>query len=229
MRMTDHFRKIETPLLTLLLAIGMTGSAQAERDDTSYSDRGFYVGVGGLYTHNLFEDEIDDALEDGVGTDADVAVDDSWGVNARVGYRAASWFAVEAHYEYVDGFDVRGSIEGLFANEKMFSLSGHTLTANTRFIVPVWRTQPYFLLGAGLSLYESEVSSIAQPVIGLGGNESGFAARAGGGMDFYLTSNVVLNTEASVLVTTQDFSRPDVDHIDELWYLSVGAGLRYQF
>ena len=108
-------------------------------------------------------------------------------------------------------------------------MEGHSITANSRWIAPVWKTQPYLLVGAGYSVYETEVQSIAKPLIGNGGSEHGFAGRLGGGLDVYLTKNVVLNTEATVLVATQDFDTRDSDNIDALWYVSIGAGLRYQF
>jgi len=213
----------------LLLAPAL---AQADEDLESFSEPGFYVGVSGLYTHNFFDAQIDNALEDFLNSKVDVSIDDSWGINARIGYRAASWFAIEAQYEFVDEFDVKAKAPDLpipIPRQKIFSIKGHTITANTRFIVPLWRTQPYVLLGAGYSMYESDVTAVAKPLIGSGGKERGFAGRAGGGVDFYLTPHLVVNAEATALLTTQDFSRPDVGSIDELWYVTASGGIRYQF
>ncbi len=54
-------------------------------------------------------------------------------------------------------------------------------------------------------------------------------ACTGGGFDVYLANNLVLNAEATVLLTTGDFNTPAADDLDDLYYLSVGVGLRYQF
>lgn len=215
---------------TVFATVFLSSHATADDAEDPYDAPGFYVGASGLYTHNFFDAQVSDAIEDEFGGDVDVAIEDSWGVNARLGYRVASWFAIEAQYEYVNEFDVEAKIEGLgIPKQKIFTIEGHTLTGNARFIVPVWRVQPYMLVGAGYSLYESDVESEAKPFIGNGGKQDGFAGRAGGGLDFYLTPHIVLNAEVTGLVTTQDFSKPDAGQIDELWYISAGGGLRYQF
>jgi opacity protein-like surface antigen len=217
------------PLLAGFATLMIALPAIAGGDE--FDQPGFYVGISGIYTHNFFDGQVDKALEDAIGQDVDVAIDDSWGVNARVGYRAASWFAIEAQYEYIDQFDVKAKIKGLIPNQKIFSLEGHTITANTRWILPIWRTQPYLLLGAGYSLYESDVVSnpVVKQLLGSGGSEGGFAGRLGGGLDLYLTEHLVANVEGTALLTTQDFGKRDTGNIDDLWYFGLGAGLRYQF
>lgn len=216
--------------MLLAAAVLLSFLAPATTQAGDFSDSGFYVGVSGVYTHNFFDEHVDQAISDAVGGDVDVSIDDSAGLNARVGYRALSWFAIEAQYEWVKDFDVKAKIDALaLSKQRIFSIEGHTITANTRFIVPIWRTQPYVLLGAGYALYDSDVRSIVKPIIGSGGKERGFAGRLGGGLDLYVTEHIVLNTEATALLTTQDFSTPDTGNIDDLWYMSLSAGLRYQF
>jgi opacity protein-like surface antigen len=217
--------------LTLLL-VAAPAQTRASDDDTSFSDPGFYVGVSGVYTHNFFDAQVDDAISDLFApAKVDASIDDSWGINARVGYRAASWFAVEAQYEYIDAFDVKAKVGAPVSlpNTTFFSIEGHAFTGNARLILPIWRVQPYLLFGAGYALYESDVKSFAKPLLGNGGKESGFAGRAGGGIDFYLTEHIVANAEVTALVTTQDFGSPDTGDIDDLYYVSIGGGLRYQF
>ena len=55
------------------------------------------------------------------------------------------------------------------------------------------------------------------------GEDSGveLAVRAGGGIDFYATSEVVVSLETTYVIPFGRFS-----HLD---YLSLGLGLRYQF
>ena len=215
--------------------------AHADDDDEEdFGNTGLYIGFSGVFTHNFFDAQVDDALESFLDEKVDVAIDDSWGLNGRIGYKAASWFAVEVQYEYIDDFSVKARVPsgmimgipvaGVDQNQKLFTIEGHTLTGNVRFIAPIWRTQPYVLLGAGYSLYESDVTQLGRRITDdSGGKQGGFAGRAGGGIDLYITENIVANSEVSVLFTTQDFGKRDTGNIDDLWYVSIGGGLRYQF
>ena len=222
-------------LLFLLVSFLASGSASAEQE--SFARTGAYFGLSGIYTHNFFDGQIDDAFSDLVGGSVDVDIDDSSGLNARLGYRAASFIAFELQYEWVDNFEtkVTSPLPLLSGESATIDITGHSLTANMKLIIPTWRIQPYFLVGAGYSLYESDTSFT--PVFTLipgidqidGGKESGFAARGGAGIDWYITRHIVLNTEVTALVTTQDFKKPDTGSIDNLYYLSIGAGLQYRF
>ena len=217
--------------LTVAISLALLAPFSAAAED-DFERPGVYFGLSGIYTHNFFDDQIDDVLSDLVGTSVNVTIDDSAGLNARLGYRAASWFAAELQYEWVDAFDVKAKATG-FPSRRVFDIEGHTLTLNTKWIAPIGRTQPYLLLGAGYSRYESNVNSSIGSIGSLlpddGGKEGGFAGRVGTGIDLYVTSHIVVNAEVSALFTTQDFSKPDQGSIDELWYLSAGAGLQYRF
>jgi opacity protein-like surface antigen len=234
------FGRVALLLAAALLLFALPVQADDKDDDEGFGNTGPYIGFSGVYTHNFFDAQVDDALEQFLGEKVDVAIDDSWGLNARLGYRLTSWFAIEAQYEYIDDFDVKARVPsgqinnipvpGIDKNQKLFTVEGHTLTGNMRFIAPLWRTQPYVLLGAGYSLYESDVTQVGRLLINDGGGkQSGFAGRAGGGIDLYITKNIIANSEVSVLFTTQDFSNRDTGNIDDLWYVSIGAGLKYQF
>ncbi len=214
-------------LLALLLALPCLASAVEE--DDPFDRPGFYVGISGAFTHNFFDDQIDDAFEDLVGASVDVDIDDSFGINARVGYRAASFIAFEVQYEWIDNFETEVSSSAFQGTTATIDITGHSFTLNTKLIVPSWRIQPYLLLGAGYALYDADSNSVASIVGVDGGDEGGFAARVGGGIDWYLTRNLVFSSEVTALVTTQDFSKPDTGDIDNLYYLSMSAGLQWRF
>jgi opacity protein-like surface antigen len=222
--------------VSLLFLLGLflaPGSASAKSE--SFARTGVYLGLSGVYTNNFFDDQIDDAFSDLIGGSVDVDIDDSRGLNARVGYRAASFIAFELQYEWIDNFETEITAPSLPGQKAKIDITGHSLTLNAKLIIPTWRIQPYFLLGAGYSLYESDTSFSpgfsAIPGIGQvdGGKESGFAARGGAGIDWYITRHIVVNTEVTALITTQDFSAPDTGSIDNLYYLSMGVGLQYRF
>lgn len=200
----------------------------AAGDDEDWNRSGFYIGLSGVYTNNLFDDQVDDAVQDAfpaVGP-IDVDIDDSFGLNARVGYRVASWVAFELQYEWIDEFEMKASATGV--PDLKVDISGHSLTANAKLIAPIWRTQPYVLLGAGYALYDADVNSFYDPFLD-GGKQSGFAGRLGGGVDWVITENILINTEATVLLTTQDFDDSAAGRLDDLFYVSLGVGLQYRF
>lgn len=223
--------------LFLLPAIAWAGE---DEDHDPFDRPGPYVTVAGSYTYNFFDQQIEDYLEDELGEQGSVDIDDSGGLNARLGYRAASWFAAELAYEWIDRYDVEvggdlgpggGALSG-----RLYDIEGHTLTANGRLIVPFWRIQPYLLLGAGLSVYDVDRGPVAGPLEAQdddieieSGRSAAFAGRVGLGLDLYLTSNIVLQAEGTALYTTQDFETPDEGAIDDLYYLAISAGLQFRF
>lgn len=208
-------------------------------DDDPFDRPGFYAGISGVYTYNFFDQAIEDFLEDELGQQGSVDIDDSGGLNARLGYRAASWFAAEIQYEWVDTYDVNVSGDvggGGTISGKLYDIGGHTLTLNTKWIIPFWRIQPYLLVGAGGSFYDVGRGPLAAPLEAAdddieieAGKQSAFAGRAGLGFDIYLTQHIVISTEATAMVTTEDFEKPSEGAIDDLYYLSFGAGLQYRF
>ena len=209
-------------------------------DDDPFDRPGFYAGVSGVYTYNFFDKQIENFLEDKLGQQGSVDIGNSGGVSARVGYRAASWFAAELQYEWIAPYDVDVSGDlgpgGSTISGRLYDIEGHTVTVNTKWIIPFWRMQPYLLLGAGYSLYDVGRGPLAAPIETAdvdiqieGGKQNAFAGRAGLGLDLYLTDKIVLMTEATAMVTTKNFETPNQGAIDDLYYLAFSAGLQYRF
>ena len=209
-------------------------------DDDPFDRPGFYAGISGVYTRNFFDKQIENFLEDQLGQQGSVDIQDSGGVSARVGYRAASWFAAEVQYEWIAPYDVDVSGDlgpgGSTISGRLYDIEGHTLTVNTKWIIPFWRMQPYLLLGAGYSFYDVGRGPLAAPIEAAdadvridGGKQNAFAGRAGLGLDLYLTDKIVLMTEATAMVTTKNFETPSQGAIDDLYYLAFSAGLQYRF
>jgi hypothetical protein len=211
----------------LLLALPYAAFADEHEDDDPFDRPGFYLGVGGSYQHNVFESAIEDAIDDEFGVAVNVDLEDSGGVNAVAGYRVASFFAIELEYEWVSEYDVElSSVVG-------YSIEGHTLTANTKWIIPFWRIQPYFLLGGGLAISDVSIDSTTKAFLDLAGinlddgTNAKPAGRAGLGFDLYITENILVNTEVGVVLTT--LKEPDLDDLEDLNYMSIQAGLQYRF
>ena len=136
---------------------------------------------------------------DGVGNlDLSTGVGfDIWG-----GFRIIPNLAVEAQLEYIDRVNI-GPLE----------LDVFTFTANVKGYLLTGRIQPFLLAGIGASVWDANAFSSA----------SGFSARFGGGVDFYLSErfDFALQMSTSYVVTTGD--------IDGLDYVSLIFGAQYLF
>lgn len=237
----------QTGMITILATLFASAAFAGQKDPDPFDRPGFYFGVGASLQYNAFQSQVEDAITDEI-TSADLVIqsldiDESFGVNTTIGYRVTSFFALELEYEWIDRYDIGaggqftlGAPGPVSDSGALYSIEGHTLTANTRWILPIWRIQPYLLIGGGFSLSDVEQGDLydtyAPLLVAEGididdGDSLAAAGRAGIGFDWYLTESLVLNTEAGVVITT--LSSPDIGDIEDLNYLSFQAGLQYRF
>jgi opacity protein-like surface antigen len=174
-------------LLCTFLAVLVVSLATdpARADDDGFGRSGPYLGVGASRSVDLVEPFLD-----GTPILQDIKISDSWGANARLGYRLTSWFAVEAEYEWLQPFNVS------LASVHLGTLGAQSATANFRFILPLSRFQPYFLLGAGAMFLKVE-----DPLNVLKLDRSPFAGRVGLGLDVYLTQSLLANVGVEGVLT----------------------------
>ena len=90
------------------------------------------------------------------------------------------------------------------------------LTADVKGDLATGRIQPFLTTGVGFLNAKSD-----DPVTNFKKTDTGFAARFGGGVDFYLTEVVGLSLDTSYVVPTGDVKNLD--------YVSVGAGVFLRF
>jgi hypothetical protein len=207
-------RLIITLLVVAIASLLVTSSATAD----DFDRRGWYVGVNGAYAKNLFASQLE-AIIPGV------TLGDSGGLNARAGYRVASWFAVELQYEWMDGITLdAGPIS-------VGNFQPHDLTGNLKFQIPVWRTQPYLLLGGGMGHWTfTNTSGVPLGPIpdGASATFTGFAGRVGLGADVYLTRHWAINGEVAGVFNAANFS--DLTQVGaSFYYFSVSGGIMYRF
>jgi outer membrane protein W len=209
-----------TRALVLALLIGIAGSAHAG----DFGHSGPYVGLGGAFATDLFEDDLDDAVEDAVGSSVDLDVDEGWGVGAVLGYRMLPILAAELQYEYVDSF----GIDAASLSVSDLDVRGHVTTVNLKLVLPTWRIQPYLLVGVGAALYTASGELLGTDL--LADDEWTFAGRVGGGIDLYITKRVLLNVGATTVLTTNEVSTDITgEDIGALNYVAVQAGLQFRF
>jgi hypothetical protein len=215
-------RLIITLLAVAIASLLVTSSATAD----DFGRPGWYVGVNGAYAKNLFASQLEVIFPG-------VALGDSGGLNARAGYRVASWFAVELQYEWMDGIRLSTTVPvgPIPAGFTVGNFQPNNLTGNLKFQIPVWRTQPYLLLGGGMGHWTfTNTSGVPLGPIpdGASATFTGFAGRVGLGADVYLTKHWALNGEVAGVFNAADFSNL-VQIGTTFYYFSVSGGIMYRF
>jgi len=199
--------KLRRAFFGLLAAVALGGvvlgpgiaSADGHEDD-DFTRPGAFAGLGFKWQVEGFQGEY-----------RDQDYGNSWGFDARGGYRFADWFAVEGIFEYADDFGANAP------RARGDDLSMITTTGNAKFIVPIERFQPYLTLGMGF-LYVNSGEGFVDAVED---DNWGFAGRIGGGVDIYLTRHISLYVDNAWTMATED--------AEDLYFYSLGGGAKYNF
>ncbi len=211
--MGDRATRIGSVVALLLASSFVAGMAQADhrwpgaRYERQAFDRpGFYAG-GGLV--GGFTTRLEDELAEVPGVD-DVEVDPSVGLAARAGVRVTPRIALEAHYEWMHDFETS------VAGEEIAETRTQALTGEIKGFLATGQVQPYLAAGMGFLNAKSE-----DPGTRFQRTDTDFAARFGGGVDFYINPHVGVSVDTSYVLPTGD--------VEDLDYLSVGAGVFFRF
>jgi hypothetical protein len=182
------------PMKALHLAISLSlalGASASFAQD--YSRPGLYGQLNGVASFDDF---------DGVPSSA---LDTAIGASGRVGYRLDPRFAVEGQVEYSGDFvDCCGA-----------DITTTSVTVNGKFYLMREQIQPYLLAGLGGAFANVSLTGFGSA------DESGFAVKTGGGLDFYLTEDFGLMFEAAYNIGTGD--------LDEFNYIGLGWGAFLRF
>ena len=218
------FRSFDCRLIPIFVAIASVLSASSAHAQTpDFSRPGFYVGGGISYATDLYEDEIEDALNTGFGVD----IEDTFGVNTRVGGRFFRFVALELQYEWLDSYDI--NIDNAGGRSRV---DAQTFTGNLKLYLPIQRFQPYVLAGIGFQRYEID-NNYFNGTVRTQDDDIDLAGRVGLGFDAYLTENVVFYAEGSAVLSNAKIDLPAVvsggDTIDNLFYAGFQSGLLWRF
>jgi opacity protein-like surface antigen len=146
-------------------------------------------------------------------------VDDSFSISGQAGYRCDPRASAAVQVEWVEEFDGDVSEPGM---GKVASTTAESLivTANAKGYLLTGRFQPFLLLGLGGMTARTELKDSAGGSLA-SQRQEGFAARFGGGLDVYVTKNLLVTTGV-------DYLRPWGD-VEDLDFLSIGGGVEYRF
>lgn len=164
----------------VLLGILLLTCGQAYgQDSPQYARPGFYLGGGGVYAIEDFDNTYGLHFENGPG------------FNGRLGYRFHPHIAIEAMIERVDAFDLKG-LNGADINTWPGTLNGKFFALTERF-------QPYGLLGLGAMRAEANLPGSANDF-----HDTDFALRGGAGLDSYMTKHWLVNMKISYVHPSGD-------------------------
>ena len=194
-------------LVGLVAALCAPDAARAEAD---YGRPGPFFGIGASYQVPAFQ---------GILTGRGV---DTWGFNARGGYRFNDFLAAEGLYEY-GSFSASARDPGTGARVGI-DVQSNLVMGGGKLIVPLERFQPYLWGGFGLLAGSGTVTvtgvnatAADQPAA----NGGGFAGRVATGFDLHVTREIALFSEASYVMPATGPTN--------LYYFSLGLGARYVF
>jgi opacity protein-like surface antigen len=156
-------------LLLLLLALpAVVARAEEGAEEDPYSEPGIYGAFGGTFAWQLFEDDLDTPA-------LPVTVNNSMGVEIRLGYRAHPYVAGEVAIDVLDGFNGEVGTQ----NTSIDLLAG---TFNLKGYLPAGRLQPYLAAGLGYMSVDSGNEALTD-------DGTDLVARFGSGLDVYVTDN----------------------------------------
>ena len=221
--------------IALALIASLVFAAPAVAGDWGRS--GWYVGAGGGVGWDFLEDLVEDRVNELCG---DKCIDLNTGgtFNFRGGYRLTSWFAVEGMYEGVYGISAKTAKDlicddvcnppiAIDKGAKFTDLTLHNFLANAKFILPIKRFQPYFLLGLGAQYHTAKLFPDALGDL-LETSRTDLVIRPGVGLDFALTESWMLNSELGIPVSFRDYGDIPSATTDNV-SLTLSFGLAYRF
>jgi opacity protein-like surface antigen len=150
-------------------------AAAVVTETADYARTGPYVGLGGLYAVELFDDHLS------------ARTGNSGGLHAQAGYRFHPNAAAELRYEWLHEFDLDPG-----------QINAWDITINGKAYILTGRVQPYALIGMGYIHGQGSGGNFVQAAH----PSTGFAMRFGGGIEGYITEHISMGPEFAYLLPT---------------------------
>jgi opacity protein-like surface antigen len=219
----------------LCSSVVLTVDDEVDKDD--FARRGWLIGLGGSYGVETFEDAAESDFRDDLPSapvdpefpdPVSLSVDNSLGVNGRVGYRCHRYFSAEVEVEW-NRFSSDLTQPGY---ERLANVVSEpvVVTANVKGYFLTGRYQPFLLLGAGVMSADIKLRDpVGLEFTGLKSrSENEFAMRFGGGIDLYATEHVVVSLEANYVLPFSSLETlDDMKYTPD--YITVSWGFQYRF
>jgi hypothetical protein len=179
---------------------------EEEAPEVDYTRDGWYAQAQGVYGLENFDLPSGESADDGTG------------FNLLAGYRMGRNFAGEVEFEFMNQFGLKDQTPDSFDFRTWWLGMNFRVYPLARLFAPdSWgnRVQPYLKAGAGWQWGQTIY------VLGKNWHDGSFAARFGGGLDFYVTDHIVLTAGAAYQYITGD--------VNNYRYISLGGGIQYRF
>jgi len=198
------------------------GEAKPTRSD-DYDRYGWYIGVAGVDAVEFIdESKEEERLSEAFApfpVDFDMDGRHTGGIRFQAGRRCHPRFSVEVDVQWLDDFDAKLTSESQGTLQKI-SIAPIVGDINVKGYLLTGRIQPYLLAGVGTMSLRTESKNTNDDLSST--KETGvLIVRGGGGVDFYVDRNWVLNLGIDYL-----YSATNTETVD---FLTIGLGVQYRF
>ena len=190
----------------LLMVIFFSTSLYAQQADV----KKFYVGAGGSY-----------AIEDFDGGD----FDNSWGVNAKVGYHLHPLLDIEFDFDYLNEFEDRDEFELLginFEGKADLNIMTYMIALKGYFPISTEKVKLSVVVGGGIMYAEIDSTvRVNGSSISYSYDETELCGKVGLGLDFFATPDISFGIEGNYTLGFND--------LEEIRYFNFTLGVAYHF
>ena len=181
---------------------------------------GHYFGLGGSYALESFDTDESNAKLQTYNLTLDF--EDTWGVNATLGYKISPLFALEFDLNYLSGFEWTGSSASVRSAREELDITTVILAVKLSPYAGSRVIRPYVIAGPGAISAELQADASIAGITGTGvDNEVNLCAKAGLGIDCYFRKNVSIGLEGSYIMA--------FGSLDEVRYTNFSLGFLYHF
>ena len=170
-----------------------------------------YIGGGGSYTIENF--------------DTDSNFDNTWGINAKVGYQAHELVLLEFNFDYLNNFESDDSFTFLGENvDSEVEVTVYTFMLALKGYAPVYSDNVMFfaVVGGGVLLADID-TKLRGPTISESDSDDEVdgCAKIGFGIDYFPIQNLSAGIEGSYTLGFGD--------VDDVRYFNFTLGVAYHF
>ena len=165
------------------------------------ADKGAYIGIGGSVALENFEEDYDVSP----GTYETLDREESWGVNAKVGYYISPSFSIELDYSYLFEFEW---------DQDQVDVNVMTIMPQIKGCVGTENASLFGVVGIGYMSVDVD-EEILSPLTSI--DKSDVCIKLGVGVDYFVIKNLSIGIEGDYV-----YGLGDLDKV-EYWNFSLGV------